>query len=471
MAEVWTTWEGRVINGLYPLRRLLGSSDHSGVFLTESKARGLENVAIKLVQVDAAGTKSQLSHWQSAAALSHPHLIQLFETGRCQVEERPFLFVTMEYADQTLAQLLPQRALTVQEVRELLPATFDALTFLHQRNLVHCRLKPTNFLVVHDRLKLASDTVRPLGQSTAVIDRSSAYDSPEAKRGRISPAGDVWSLAMTLTEALTQTLPSWSDEGSDPVSLPQTIPAEFADPIRQCLNRDSAKRPSLAELATQLKVSPRASSPTDRLAAPEPSASAGLSSRRLLVPGIAVLIALLIAAWAGVRLFQSHPAAPAPAVPATPEPQAPSASVSEPAPPPPAAAAAGAASSSGGTPPQPSAAASAAVPGASAAAGPAAVGDATDVTHEEIPDVPRSARDTIHGHIKVLVHVTVDSSGNVVDQSLTFPGPSKYFARLATEAASKWKFTPTGSPDSRARLLHFDFSRGGTTGHATIPRS
>jgi TonB family protein len=93
------------------------------------------------------------------------------------------------------------------------------------------------------------------------------------------------------------------------------------------------------------------------------------------------------------------------------------------------------------------------------------------VLHEEIPDVSRRTRDSIRGHIKVAVRVTVDSSGNVVDETLENPGPSKYFARLATEAARKWKFAPAGNRDSRKWLLQFEFTRGGTTGHAATPRS
>jgi len=43
MSEIWAKWEGQIINGVFPLRRFLGGSDHSGVFLTESKARNLPN--------------------------------------------------------------------------------------------------------------------------------------------------------------------------------------------------------------------------------------------------------------------------------------------------------------------------------------------------------------------------------------------------------------------------------------------
>src|SRR5580704_9105610 len=66
------------------------------------------------------------------------------------------------------------------------------------RALVHGRLKPSNVLVVKDEIKLSSDGVRPFGESTFVADTVSAYDPPEARTGRVSPAGDIWSLGVTL---------------------------------------------------------------------------------------------------------------------------------------------------------------------------------------------------------------------------------------------------------------------------------
>jgi TonB family protein len=87
------------------------------------------------------------------------------------------------------------------------------------------------------------------------------------------------------------------------------------------------------------------------------------------------------------------------------------------------------------------------------------------VVHEEIPKVPHSALATIHGHVRVAVRVTVDASGTVVKDTLADAGPSRYFAHVASQAARKWKFTP-GRP-SRQWLVRFEFSRGGTTAHAT----
>ena len=50
--DAWTQWESQVVNGVYPLRRFLGGSNHSAVFLTEYKAERIANAAIKFVPAD-----------------------------------------------------------------------------------------------------------------------------------------------------------------------------------------------------------------------------------------------------------------------------------------------------------------------------------------------------------------------------------------------------------------------------------
>ena len=86
--------------------------------------------------------------------------------------------------------------------------------------------------------------------------------------------------------------------------------------------------------------------------------------------------------------------------------------------------------------------------------------------HEVIPDVPPSARRTIRGHIKVWVRVIVDQDGSVSAAVADRTGPSRYFQRLAIEAAKKWTFPPVDTPSRRLMQVRFDFSRDGTTGRA-----
>ncbi len=147
------------------------------VFLTE---RAQQKAAIKLVFADAVDEETQLSRWRRAAALSHPHLIRLFETGRCQLTGKQFLYVVMEYAEENLSQILPSRPLTSAEAREMLGPLLSALEYLHNRGLVHGYVKPANIMAIDDQLKLSSDGIRAAGESMGNLSRRSAYDAPES---------------------------------------------------------------------------------------------------------------------------------------------------------------------------------------------------------------------------------------------------------------------------------------------------
>src|SRR3984885_4189971 len=219
MSEDWTRWQGHLINGTFPLGRYIGCSDHSGVFVTESAALGPSQVAVKLVPTDRAMAELQLPRWKKAGSLAHPHLLGLLQWGGCQLDGLPYLYAVMEYADQNLAQLLLHRALTEDEAREMLLPILDALAFLHDRNLVQGRLKPTNILVVGDQLKLASDTIRRVddGRTRGRI----VSDSPEDRHASSSTAADIRALGVTLFEALTRRRLSGSGEPGDAaVALP-----------------------------------------------------------------------------------------------------------------------------------------------------------------------------------------------------------------------------------------------------------
>jgi TonB family protein len=89
--------------------------------------------------------------------------------------------------------------------------------------------------------------------------------------------------------------------------------------------------------------------------------------------------------------------------------------------------------------------------------------------NEVIPDVPLSARETIRGTIRVSIRVTLDKQGTVLAATAVERGPSRYFERLATEAAKKWTFTPAASEAQRIMLVTFSFTRAGTTARTKQP--
>jgi TonB family protein len=420
LAPIWSGWQGSIINGVYPLQRLVQGSEHGAIFLTERKGQAVPNAALKIIPIERV-TLAQLSHWRSAAGLSHPHLIQLFDAGLCQLAGRPFLFVVMEYAEQTLGEVLSQRALTADEVREMLLPALDALTFLHRQGLVLGHLRPANVLVVNDQIKLASDSIRPAGAPRVGIAEPSFYDPPEASYARFAAADDIWGLGVTLVEALTQFLP-WANEQSDAACLPTTVPAAFLDTVQRCLRYNPATRPSATDLQAQFGRAPEApTQPAPIPQSPRPSA-APLGHMPAVV---AIMFVILVAAvWADLHLFRAHDMAPIAAVrpAAVPPIVAPNPPVHLPAP---------------------------------------------TAVRAPMPDVSRSALRTIRGRIKIAVLVSVDRSGTVIEAHLKNAGPSSYFARLASDAARKWTFAPAEAPGTRQWLVRFEFTHSGVTGVAT----
>jgi len=111
----------------------------------------------------------------------------------------------------------------------------------------------------------------------------------------------------------------------------------------------------------------------------------------------------------------------------------------------------------------PTATATPAVAATSEAASPSDPASSSDI-HEEIPDIPPRIRESIRGHVRVAVRLIVDKEGSVFAALVDEPGPSRYFERLAIEAAKKWTFPPMDTTGSRLELVRFDFTRQGATG-------
>src|ERR1700674_4706343 len=144
MSEAWKRWEGRPVDGRFPLQSYLGSSDQSAVFLTVTQPSGSdsEKTAIKLIPADAVDAKHQFLRWKAASELTHPNLIRIFEAARCELDGTELLYVVMEYAEENLSQILPERALTADETRGMLPPILRALQFVHDKGLGHEQIQP-----------------------------------------------------------------------------------------------------------------------------------------------------------------------------------------------------------------------------------------------------------------------------------------------------------------------------------------
>jgi serine/threonine protein kinase len=286
----WKSWAGRTVDGKFPLRQYLGGSDHSAVFLTERPGKPSSKAAIKLIAADGANVERQLSRWRDAAQLSHAHLMRIEEAGRCRIDNTQLLYVVMEYAEEDLSQILPQRPLAPAEVTDLLPPVLDALSYLHAKGFVHGRIKPSNVEAIGEQLKLSADQVIPSTDSNSDCRRRDAYDAPETAAGIVSPAGDIWSVGVTLVAALTQNV-AFAEEGStNSRDVPGTVPEPFRGIARECLHLDPKRRCSIAEIQARLQPAGRSVPAT-----PPPPAPARSPGKRGSIAAALLVIALLVA--------------------------------------------------------------------------------------------------------------------------------------------------------------------------------
>jgi protein TonB len=83
-----------------------------------------------------------------------------------------------------------------------------------------------------------------------------------------------------------------------------------------------------------------------------------------------------------------------------------------------------------------------------------------EVVDRVVPEVPAQILGTIQGRVTVKVRVRVDRFGAVTDVDLNSPARSKYFDRVALDAARRWKFKPAqtaGADVESTRLVRFEF--------------
>jgi TonB family protein len=446
MPEAWKKWEGQVVNEEFPLLRYLGGSERSAVFLTKRTDREPQEVAIKLILANAENPELQVSWWELAAKLSHPHLLRLFQTGHCDIEGTQLLYAVTEYAEESLSQILPSRPLTPEEARDTLRPLLDVLAYIHAKGFVHGHIKPANVMAVGDLIKVSSDGLCGVGESSRVLGATNGYAAPEIADGAgMAPAADVWSLGVTLVEALTQNRPVWTGAERAELVLPETLP--FFDIASHCLRRNPQQRWTVPEIAERLNQAPLA--PQERgkeIVQPKSS----FTKWGYVAPAIAAGLVLLAVLGSGV--LHHHPSGEQAA-------SQQNADVGQ---------------SAQNTPGQNSNKQQASGSPASANAPPVAAKNSAGarsqgtVAHQVMPEVSNSALRTVHGKLKIRIKVTVDSSGNVVLAKFDSRGPSKYFAERTLEAARQWKFNPP-QVDARGMpsewILRFEFTRSGATVH------
>lgn len=201
----------------YELGEILGFGGMSEVHLARD-LRLHRDVAIKVLRADLARDPSFYLRFrreaQNAAALNHPAIVAVYDTGEAETTSGPLPYIVMEYVDGvTLRDIIhhdgpmpPRRAL------EVIADACQALNFSHQHGIIHRDVKPANIMISKTGAvkvmdfgiaRAIADTGNSVTQTAAVIG-TAQYLSPEQARGeRVDARSDVYSLGCVLYEILT----------------------------------------------------------------------------------------------------------------------------------------------------------------------------------------------------------------------------------------------------------------------------
>ena len=220
----------QVLAGRYEIRDLIGRGGMAEVHLGYDK-RLSRIIAIKLLRSDIAGDPTFQARFrreaQSAAALNHPTIVAVYDSGEEEITApngatRSVPYIVMEYVEgHTVRELLGDGdAVPIPEAVEITTGVLDALEYSHRAGIVHRDIKPGNIMLTSTGAVKVMDfgIARAMEDSSATVTQTHAvvgtaqYLSPEQARGEVVDArSDLYSTGCLLYELLTGQPPFTGD--------------------------------------------------------------------------------------------------------------------------------------------------------------------------------------------------------------------------------------------------------------------
>jgi hypothetical protein len=274
--QLSATSRAQLILGRYRMERRLGAGGFGVVWLAWDEKLERE-VAVKVIPRERGEGERVEREARAAARLNHPGIVAIYELAS---DDHDVYLVSELVRGRTLAELTEAGATSDRDVARIGIALCEALEHAHARGVIHRDVKPGNVMVLADPAagagfaKLADFGVAHVATADALtrtgdIVGTLAYMAPEQAEGvRVTPACDVYSLALTLYEAWTGTNPL---RGASPAAtarrlgrpLPslarmrRDLPLPLCDAVDDALDPDPSLRPHPAALRAELKSAER----------------------------------------------------------------------------------------------------------------------------------------------------------------------------------------------------------------------
>jgi serine/threonine-protein kinase len=245
-----------LFDGRYRIVRKLGSGGMANVYLAEDEDLG-RRVAIKILNERYANDDLFIERFRreakSAAALSHPNIVSVYDRG----EAEGTYYIAMEVIEgRSLKELIMTRGpLPIAQALSYTHEILEALRFAHRHGIIHRDIKPHNILI-GERLKVTDFGIARAGASQMTeagsIMGTAQYLSPEQARGApVTASSDLYSAAIVLYEMLTGKVPFTGDSAieiamkhlNDPPKPPSKIRPEIPEELDAVVLRALAKNP------------------------------------------------------------------------------------------------------------------------------------------------------------------------------------------------------------------------------------
>lgn len=273
--------------GAYHLQELLGRGDATEVYVAEH-VQQQTRVAVKLMYGEWGEEKAGnfLTQSSTLTNLHHRHIVPVMDFGI----EQNVAYLVMEYMPHgNLRQRhLRGTRLPLEQVLWYVHQIASALTYIHERGLVHRDVKPHNMLLDSEgEIKLSdfgitimSHSISPLRSSSRSFEGTVPYAAPEQLQGQPRRVSDQYALAITIYEWLTG---DWPFNGTfyeithqhlfvPPASLQEkgvNCPPNVEQVILRALEKEPEKRfPSIKYFADELEWAYKVAQAKGLLASP-----------------------------------------------------------------------------------------------------------------------------------------------------------------------------------------------------------